>query len=252
MGRRVFYSISIILLGMVIQLITGVLLPAWGGLFVGVLQSFLADGAWQWLDTTLSDRMMRYGTGGLALAGIVLGSTLFFLLIGDSTHPWAFDGVAAFTAIITSSGLIAHRRRNHRNYTQGCNICGRRLTASALDCPRCHFQVCDRASCWREKYFRCTDCDQLQRPLLVLEEPAWWIERLGERLRSGACYLCRTDAAECDLRRCGRCLKAMCAACWDLENGRCIRCGWVLPALPESLAALPVKNPWDEASTNSL
>ena len=251
MRRRVFYSTSIILLGTMLQLVTGVLSPVWGGLFVGVLQSFLVDGAWHWLDTTPSSRMARYGTGALGLAGIVSGGLLRSLLIGGSANQWQFDGGAALTALLTSSLLVAYHLRHHRNYAQGCNICGRRFTGSASHCPRCHFRVCARTSCWDEKRLRCTDCDQLQSPLLLLEGTDWWTKRLGERLGNGACYHCRSEAADCDLRQCGQCLKAMCTSCWDLENGGCIRCGWVMPALPEALAGLLAEEPVDQATTGS-
>lgn len=251
MGRQVFYFISIILLGTILQLVTGVLSPVWGGLVVGVLQSLLADSAWHWLHTTPNNRMARYGTGALALVGIVIGGVLRSLLIGGNANQWQFDGWAALAALLTSSLLVAYRLRHHRNYAQGCNVCGRRFTGFTPSCPRCHFRICARASCWDENRLRCTDCDQLQSPLLLLEGTEWWAKRLGERLRNGACYHCRSEAADCDLRQCGQCLKAMCTSCWDLENGGCLRCGWVIPALPEALSVLLAEETVAQATTGS-
>src|SRR4029450_13535206 len=63
----------------------------------------------------------------------------------------------------------------------------------------------------------------------------WWFVRLGPRLAGGRCLRCKRDAGECDLRPCGQCPWAMCTQCWDLENGRCMRCHWRIPDLPESL-----------------
>jgi hypothetical protein len=68
-----------------------------------------------------------------------------------------------------------------------------------------------------------------------MEEEEWWGERLGNRQPAGRCIRCRREAKERDLRKCGNCPRAMCVHCWDMENGRCVGCDWVIPHLPKSL-----------------
>src|SRR5262249_25282585 len=122
-----------------------------------------------------------------------------------------------------------------RRVVDQCHRCQRPLGRDRALCPRGgEHWVC--AQCWLAERFRCKDCEEFRTPLLALNDEEWWTERLRNRLRAGSCYVCRRDASERDLRKCGHCTGAMCLRCWDLENGRCAKCSWVMPGLPEALA----------------
>jgi hypothetical protein len=132
--------------------------------------------------------------------------------------------------VAVGGAVIAWRLRNRASR---CHICRRILGSSRQSCPRCENSVC--LNCWNADSFRCASCERSRTPLLSIEEEEWWEERLGNRQTAGRCIRCRREAKERDLRKCGNCPRAMCVHCWDMENGRCIGCDWVIPHLPQSL-----------------
>jgi hypothetical protein len=147
---------------------------------------------------------------------------------------------AILLGLVFAGAVVVWRLRNR---AARCHICRRPLARNLLapkilgatfqDCPRCGCSVC--LNCWNADSFRCVVCDRTRTPLLSIEEDEWWSERLGPRQSVGRCVRCQRDAKERDLRKCGNCPRAMCVHCWDMENGRCIGCDWVIQGLPQSL-----------------
>ncbi len=227
MARITLTSAAIILAGM-IHFLAG-LGPKPVILLAGLLLPLLTYGLWTLLDS--EDRLDSdlYLPGITAVSGILLGS-----LVRWATQPqqtFLLDLLALGLGAGTASAVIALRRSRGRSL---CSICRAPLTSNHYQCPRCNAVVCAR--CWHADTLRCSDCERLRRPLFPLEDP-WWQERLGRRVTHGQCIRCKRGASERDLRQCGKCQWAMCKECWDLENGRCLRCLWTMPGLPRSLRA---------------
>jgi hypothetical protein len=176
-----------------------------------------------------------------AMTGIALGGLLSVEVqaLNPSTGTEGFWIVvwAVLLGGVCGGALIVWqiRKRSAR-----CQICRSLLARSPLRartdhvCPRCDYAVC--SGCWNADSFRCRACERSRTPLLSIEDERWWIDRLGERQIVGRCLRCRQGTEERDLRKCGNCPRVMCIDCWDMENGRCIGCDWVIPGLPESLA----------------
>jgi len=141
------------------------------------------------------------------------------------------DVFAVMLAAATSGIISAIRLRERR---RRCELCRQQLTPASYQCARCDRMICGRPRCWVAQYGRCSDCEKHQVPIFPFCN-GWWHKRLGPRTDSGRCLKCERDARECDLRRCDRCPWLMCTRCWDQENGRCPRCLWTMPDLPESL-----------------
>lgn len=238
MWRKSFYALSSIILIATIQVISGILFISWIGLVIGGLQSLLSDLLWLWITTSRRDRKTWYVSGGIAVVGIILGGAFRYLFVETTGNYWLFDGFSGLAALFTTGFSAAWQIRSNRNPEKGCNICGFQNSESLITCPRCGHTVC--SDCWNIKLCRCSDCHRLQRPLLRLKDEKWWARQLGPRVERGQCYRCHKEAIECDLRRCGRCTKSLCSHCWDFENGSCIRCGWTIPDLPQSLR--PIKS----------
>ena len=137
---------------------------------------------------------------------------------------------AVVLGVAVGAAVVAWRLRNRATR---CHICRKMLGSSREYCPRCGNSVC--LNCWNADSYRCASCDRSRTPLLSIEEEEWWDERLGKRQSAGRCVRCRREAKERDLRKCGNCPRAMCIQCWDMENGRCIGCNWVIPDLPQAL-----------------
>jgi hypothetical protein len=186
-------------------------------------------GLWKFLESQAHSGVDLYLPGIATVMGIIFGGIPRW--ISGSPQPKVIDLLAVLLAAISSGIIIAIRLRGRR---LRCKLCRHPLNYTHYRCPRCDRFVCGRSSCWVSEYHRCSDCEKYQVPLFPSHE-GWWFKRLGPRLGSGRCLRCERDASECDLRRCGQCPWQICNRCWDLENGRCIRCFWVMPDLPESL-----------------
>jgi len=130
-----------------------------------------------------------------------------------------------------TAGMLAMVLRGRRGR---CGLCNRRFGEDVrFRCPRCHLEVCDR-ECWDFDNLRCRLCQQNCVPVFSAD-PRWWNEHLGPRLTQGRCQLCMSSPAEGDLRACPKCSRPQCRACWDIANGRCQHCRWVIPDLPPRL-----------------
>ena len=192
-------------------------------------------GLWKFLASEADADVDLYLPGVATVIGITLGGTLRW--ISGSSQPILVDLLAVMLAAASSGVIIAIRRRARG---RRCELCRQPLTQTFDRCVRCHRMICGRSGCWIANYRRCADCERHQVPMFPSCE-GWWIKRLGPRADNGRCLKCERDPREGNLRRCGRCPWLMCTQCWDMENGCCLRCGWTMPNLPESLRRVGLK-----------
>ncbi len=240
MGVRIVITIGAMLLVAVCYLLLSgtAVLP-----FAGVLLALLPYGLWRLREAEPSRIWELYVPASVAFAGIALVSTARWFILTSLAPPATplqrspsdlliQDVIALLLSLATSGVVILLKRRRVEDQ---CHRCQKPMGKDRAHCPRGgQHWVCAR--CWLAERFRCKDCEEFRTPLLTLENEEWWTARLGDRSRSGQCHLCRRSAIERDLRKCGRCTGAMCIRCWDMENGRCAKCAWVMPGLPEPLA----------------
>jgi hypothetical protein len=150
----------------------------------------------------------------------------------DAVTLW-YDAASVFLALGSAWGLdslVAGRGKRQ------CFICKVQIAEPRpISCPRCHQVICAQPSCWISRHLRCRYCDERDVVLFPMKDEPWWKTRLGARVSTGTCSSCFDEAAKSDLRACGQCSWPMCKRCWDYHNGRCVRCEWILPGLPESL-----------------
>jgi len=159
--------------------------------------------------------------GGGTLAGAVLGVT-----VQPDPIPW----VGVVLAVL-SAWTVHQVWRSH--LSPRCSICKRPVQV-LVTCPRCRQCVCGSRDCWFAAHARCRLCEERDVIALPLSNH-WWIEQLGKPVTTGACQHCLKEAAGNVLHECGRCHWTTCRRCWDYNNGRCSRCGWIIPGLPETL-----------------
>jgi hypothetical protein len=188
-------------------------------------------GLWTFIESAAHPDADLYLPGVATVIGITLSGILRW--ISELSQPMPVDLLAVMLAAVSSGIIIAIRLRERQ---ARCELCRHLLTHTYYQCPRCDRMICGRPSCWLGEYYRCSDCERYRVPLFQFDE-GWWLRRLGPRIASGRCLRCERDARECDLRRCGRCPWPMCMQCWDLENGRCVRCLWTMPDLPSELGS---------------
>lgn len=168
--------------------------------------------------------IMLLATGG-SLAGIapsVLGRPGTASIVG----------FAPILALATGGILLLSGRKSRRR----CALCNRRLGSGVwFQCPRCGLSVCDQ-ECWDFDNIRCRLCQQNRVPILS-SDTRWWNTQLGPRVAQGRCQLCLSSYAEADLRACRKCSRPQCRACWDVANGQCGHCQWLISDLPPQLRA---------------
>jgi len=242
MGSRILLTIISALIIGVIQFVVGLSMNGGAILVCGALMGLLAYGLWGLRGTPGYSPLDLYLPLLAAGIGIASGGLLsrYIRLSGDSptaglTNSGQVDsGMIEVWAVVLGAAVggavIVWRLRNR---SARCHICRRMLGSSRESCPRCGNSVC--LNCWNADSYRCASCERSRTPLLSIEEEEWWDERLGKRQSAGRCVRCRREAKERDLRKCGNCPRAMCIQCWDMENGRCIGCNWVIPDLPQAL-----------------
>ena len=171
-----------------------------------------------------AESMLMAGTIGLLAWGLKW-------FANSAVEGWA-DGAAVLVAVGVAWGLDALITTGDG---AACFICKRPIDQSpSFGCPRCHQTICARPECWIGRHFRCEACD-LREVVLFPDDERWWRARVGPRVSKGACSVCFTEAHERDLRACGQCPWPMCKRCWDLQNGRCVKCDWLMPDLPHEL-----------------
>jgi hypothetical protein len=226
--RFICAAVAVILVG-ICYLLVGLIGSPVAVLVTAGLSCLLPYGLWKFLESEPQPEVDVYLPGVAALIGVILGNSVRRL--SGLSQPMLVDVLAAMLAAVGSGIIIALRLRARRAC---CELCRHPLTQPSYQCPRCERMVCNRSRCWIDESYRCSDCERYQVPLFP-SQADWWFVRLGPRLAGGRCLRCKRDAGECDLRPCGQCPWAMCTQCWDLENGRCMRCHWRIPDLPESL-----------------
>ena len=242
MGVRILLTIIAALVIGVIQFVVGLSMNGGAILVCGALMGLLAYGLWGLRGTTSYSSLDLYLPLIAAGIGIASGGILsrYKQLPGDSPPVSPADSgltdsgmieVWAVALGVAAGGAVVARRL--RNRAARCHICRRTLGSSRQSCPRCGNSSC--LNCWNADSFRCASCERSRTPLLSIEEQEWWDKRLGDRQPAGRCIRCRREAKERDLRKCGNCPRAMCIHCWDMENGRCVGCDWVIPGLPRPL-----------------
>ncbi|MGD0939600.1 MAG: hypothetical protein ABR905_07790 [Terracidiphilus sp.] len=147
----------------------------------------------------------------------------------DALAWMAMPLAMAMSATIVLLQTISRRR---------CGLCGRRIRPGTLTftCPRCALEVCDER-CWDFEHRRCHLCMEQRVPLLSNKQQ-WWDRLLGPSATQGRCQVCMASLQQADLRHCGKCRRLQCRDCWDNLNGECVRCGWAIPELPESLQGI--------------
>jgi hypothetical protein len=136
-------------------------------------------------------------------------------------------------ALATSTIVVLAQRG-----TRGrCALCNRRLGSDVwFRCPRCGLRVCDQ-ECWDFDNIRCRLCQQNKVPMPTFADSHWLNDHFGEPLTKGRCQLCLALSSEADLRACPNCGRPQCRACWDVSNGRCNHCRWLVDDLPAQLTA---------------
>ncbi|MBO0720298.1 MAG: hypothetical protein J2P41_05725 [Blastocatellia bacterium] len=235
MRSRILLTIIAAFVIGVIQFVVGLTTNGGAILVCGALMGLLAYGLWGLRGTSNTSPLDLYLPACAAVVGISAGGILSRNASLSSTTVSAEDtGMIEVWAVVlglaAGGAVIAWRLRRR---AARCHICRRILTGEQESCPRCGNSVC--RNCWNADAYRCVDCNRSRTPLLAIEEVEWWTERLGDRQSIGRCVRCRHEAKERDLRKCGNCPRAMCVHCWDMENGRCIGCNWVIPDLPQAL-----------------
>jgi hypothetical protein len=242
MGSRILLTIISALVIGVIQFVIGLSMNGGAILVCGALMGLLAYGLWGLRGTPSQAPLDIYlpllaagigiASGGMLSRNIRLSNDPGSVSPTDS-GPYESGMIEVWAVglgVAVGGAVIAWRLRNR---AARCHICRRMLGSSQQACPRCGNSVC--LECWNADSFRCASCERSRTPLLSIEEEEWWDERLGKRQPAGRCIRCRREAGERDLRKCGNCPRATCVHCWDMENGRCIGCNWVIPHLPRSL-----------------
>lgn len=247
MSARIIISLGATLLAALLYLILGLLSPNFLP-FAGVVLTLLSYGLWELRGVEASTNLDRFAPAYIAAAGLVIGALGRWGIESRSKTPelhefegdlanYLADLIPLLLSLMTSVIIVFVIGRSAGDR---CHRCQRALGKGRRRCPRGgEHWVCNQ--CWLAEKVRCKDCEELRTPLLTLEDDGWWARRLGDKMRSGNCHNCRRSAAERDLWRCGRCTGAMCNRCWDLENGRCAKCAWVIPDLPELLEQVEVE-----------
>lgn len=207
----------------------------------GIALALFSSWLWRLRGTESTKTIELYGPAFITLTGICIGGLGRWVIYQKSSNDsnrtlpildyFSGDFIALLLGLLTSAAVIFI---NRRRVVDRCHRCQNPLGKNPALCPRGGKHLVCR-QCWLPERFRCKDCEELRTPLLTLETNEWWTERLGEKIRNGQCFFCRRKAGERDLRGCGRCTGVMCLRCWDLENGRCVKCAWIMPGLPEPI-----------------
>lgn len=165
MSLRIILATAAMLLVAAIQLLAGLRGNNWMILVAGALLCLLPHGLWMLLESRESHVSDVYLPGVATVTGILLGSIVRF--ISQPPDKLVVDLLAVIFGA-TGSALITFLRIRQRR--QRCELCGHHLTRGHQICPRCDQAVCELSTCWNAEYYRCSDCEWLQRPLLTLKD----------------------------------------------------------------------------------
>lgn len=175
-------------------------------------------------------RTSARGSAALMSSGACLLGALASLWTGKGEWRLLW-GVPIALLVTLLLFFVARWGRGHL-----CRLCQRE--EMEFHCPRCSRAVCAHPHCWISHLARCADCHRREVPLLPIDDTRWWQERFVQAV-VGQCDHCHRECRDLegwnDLRECGQCRWPYCRRCWDYNNGRCPRCGWMPSGLPPTL-----------------
>jgi hypothetical protein len=209
-------------------------------ILISAIACGVAYGFWVLLWKTSSSRLSELIPFVTALVALVTGLMIAQSKTGLTVEVAARPQQALLTlipaAILGFLGFASAFEQSRGN----CAIGGERFSGPRLVCPRCQQVCCSRH--WVAARVRCTNCEDQETPWLSMLGDSWWDERTGPTVRQGMCVSCQSTPqaqnvfqVRRDLRECKKCGNLQCRWCWDLNNGRCPKCSWVMEDLPASL-----------------
>lgn len=241
MESRILITLGATFLVAVCYLLVGVTAPPMLMLVMSVPLGLLPYGLWKLGGSDAFSDWDLWLPVVAAFTGLALGGAAFLAVV-QSPNKSADSSLFVFVLLGVLFGTLSSGASllwKRRQLSAKCPCCRQSLGKRTYFCPRgphaIGHVVC--AACWRPDHCRCKDCHWLRTPLLALQDADWWEHETGKRARAGQCSACGSQAADSDLRPCKQCTRSMCVACWDMENGRCVKCSWVIENLPDSLAA---------------
>ena len=221
-SRNVVLSLSILFVLALVQLLTALASP-WVAIAGGVAAGLLAPSLSRFFEVEWDSPWIAVA---LALAASAVGVLIAALAWRDERSLYlAFAPPAALLAAAAVQLVQVGGKR--------CALCERRLSGVSLACPRCGMVVGEQC-CWIHERLRCRLCEQNSVPAFPVDK-RWWDQNFGPRLTRGQCQITLEQAEDVDLRACRRCQRPQSTLAWDLNNGQCARCGWVVEDLPERL-----------------
>lgn len=234
MNARIIYAAGLFVLIGGLQFLVGQSESGVAVVASALLLAFLPFGFWALLEKEEGEDSGLKLPAMAGVAGVLAGGALRWAT--SSSEMMYADLLAALLCAVCGIAVLLARARHERGRCQ--LLCGRPLAERSRRCPRCEKLICGRSSCWRSERYRCAYCERLRRPLFPADDDEdWWQATLGRKVSHGSCQRCGCHVGNCSLYDCGDCQWPMCTGCWDSENGRCVRCGWTLPGLPEDLLA---------------
>lgn len=172
-----------------------------------------------WIDKAVALPPLGWVANGCRAAA---GAALGLMIAATLTN---MDWIVALAPLL-SGAAAAICTDNSPGVRMRCADCrGLVARAQVHRCPRCAGYFCPK--CYVPALERCRCCEKGHVRILP-EDPKWWLSRLGTRVESGNCRVCRTPAEAADLRTCANCGWPICTECWDDRNAVCGVCDWRL------------------------
>ncbi len=221
-SRNVVLALSIFFVLALLQLLTALASP-WAAIAGGIAAGLL-------LPTLVRFFGVEWENPWVAPAVALAASAVGVLIAASASQDERMVYLAfAPPAALLSAGAIQIAKGGGKR----CGLCERRVGGLELECPRCGLYVGEQC-CWVHERLRCRLCEQNEVPAFPVDK-RWWDQNFGPRVDRGHCQITLEKAEDVDLRPCRRCQRTQSIAAWDLNNGQCARCGWVVEELPERL-----------------
>lgn len=222
-ARNLVLAASIFFVLALLQLLTALVSP-WAAIAGGVTAGLLLPALTRFFEVEWQSPWIAVA---LALGASAVGVLIAVLAqTGEQIVYLAFAPPAALIAATAVELLKGGGRR--------CGLCDKRVRGVELACPRCGLSVGEEC-CWVHERLRCRLCEQNEVPAFPVDK-RWWDRSFGPRIERGHCQVTLEKAEDVDLRACRRCQRTQSVKAWDLNNGQCARCGWMVEELPERLA----------------
>lgn len=206
----------------VVQLLTALVSP-WAAIGGGVLVAILLPLFLRFFSVELDNLWGAPLVALLASAAGVLAAA-----IANSGPDSVYLAFAPPAAMLVTAAWAVMKGGGRR-----CGLCDRGLKGVAFECPRCGLSVGEQC-CWVHQRLRCRLCEQNQVPVFPADK-RWWDQNFGPRVQQGQCQVTLETADQVDLRGCPRCARLQSVEAWDLSNGECARCNWVVEDIPDRL-----------------